>query len=64
VRWLKVPPYAVSNAVVGQARNTLFVPGSAGQTAQIVTFIFMLWQPSVSAMPYISSADLRGTHRW
>ena len=47
----------------GQARNALFVPGSAGQTAQIVTFIFALWQASVSAMAYISGFDLRGGHR-
>src|SRR5476651_1494713 len=48
----------------GQARGARFVPGRAGRAAQIITLIFMLWQPSVSAMPYIRGVDLRGAHGW
>lgn len=48
--------------LLGQPREERFVPGRAGRTSQIVSVILVMWQPSVSAIPYIEGVDLRGAH--
>lgn len=55
--WSALPPS-------GLARDTQFVPRRVGRTTQIITLIFILWQPSVGTISYIRGVNLRDTRGW